>query len=77
MEEKPYYVVNGLSPLTAMKSGLISKDEYRGFLIGNILKYLLRYQYKNMPLGDLDKCKNYLEELIRFVKEEKTVVDGD
>lgn len=73
MEEKHYYVVNGLSPLTAMKNGLISKDEYRGFLIGNILKYLLRYQYKNMPLGDLEKCKDYLEELISLVEDEKRV----
>ena len=40
-------------------------DEYRGFLKGNILKYVHRYQHKN-GLEDLNKAKWYLEELIRI-----------
>lgn len=64
-----YYSMNGLSPIDAMKQGLISDVEYRGFLIGNVLKYITRFQYKENPLEDLKKCKDYLEELIAMFDE--------
>ena len=66
MNEEPYYNVNGLSPLQAMNDGLISKDEYRGFLIGSALKYLCRFQYKEDAVRDLQKCRNYVDLLIRM-----------
>lgn len=34
------------------------------FYIGNILKYLLRYSSKGMPLKDLYKAQDYLKFLI-------------
>ena len=68
MEEKSYYVVNGLSPLTSMKNGLVSKEEYRGFLIGSALKYLIRFQYKEDPVNDLLKCRDYIDMLIEEFK---------
>lgn len=42
----------------------LSKEEYAGFLKGNILKYIHRYENKN-GIEDLKKAKWYLEELIR------------
>lgn len=42
----------------------LSKEEYAGFLKGNILKYIHRYENKN-GVEDLNKAKWYLDELIR------------
>ena len=68
MKEPEYYNRNGLSPLTAFKKGLISKEEYRGFLKGNIIKYLVRYQYKN-GVEDIEKLIHYTNELYALEKE--------
>ena len=70
MEEPNYYTKNGISPIGAMEQGLISKEQYIGFLIGNILKYVCRYQYKENPYEDLKKAKHYLELLIAETIEE-------
>lgn len=71
MIERDYYKVNGLSPLECMRNGLISSDEYRGFLLGSALKYLCRFQYKGSPVEDLVKCKSYIDELIVLMEKEK------
>ena len=41
----------------------ITGEHYRGYLVGNIIKYLTRYNLKN-GLEDLEKAKWYLDELI-------------
>lgn len=41
----------------------ITGEHYRGYLVGNIIKYLTRYNLKN-GLEDLEKARWYLEELI-------------
>ena len=41
----------------------IAGEHYKGYLIGNIIKYLSRYNMKN-GLEDLEKAKWYLDELI-------------
>ena len=46
MKEPDYYVGNGLSPIGAFKQGLISKEQYKGFLIGNVIKYCIRAEKK-------------------------------
>lgn len=42
---------------------LLNASEFRGFLIGNIVKYLGRYQYKD-GVNDLKKAERYLAWLI-------------
>lgn len=68
-----HYRVNGIDPITAMKEGLVSKEEYVGFLKGNIIKYVVRCEYKNDVLSDLKKAMDYLETLYEFYKEESKV----
>lgn len=43
---------------------------YRGFLMGNIIKYLSRYPFKDKPEEDLEKADWYLQRLIEEVKNE-------
>jgi len=40
--------------------------EFCGYLKGNILKYLARYQHKGAPIEDLNKAQTYLFWLIEF-----------
>lgn len=42
--------------------GSMSTEAYRGFLLGNIIKYVTRYKYKNGST-DLRKAMWYLNEL--------------
>ena len=70
-EEPNYYTKNGISPINAMSQGLISKEEYRGFLKGNIIKYITRSDYKENTYEDLKKAKHYLELLIVLIIEEE------
>lgn len=67
MNTKPsHYEKLVLDPLEIMFSNF-SREEYIGFLKGNILKYLLRYESKG-GVDDLLKCKSYLDMLIAVEK---------
>ncbi len=59
--EPNYYSKNGLSPLKAYQQGLLSHDEYIGFIKGNIIKYVVRCDKKGQSLSDLNKAGDYLK----------------
>lgn len=67
IDNQIHYIVNGIQPIQIMKANM-TKEEYRGFLEGNILKYPLRYKHKN-GLEDLKKAKTYLSWLIEDIEE--------
>lgn len=48
--------------------GSSTDDEYRGFLKGNIIKYVSRYRFKN-GIEDIKKALYYLEVLEKFESE--------
>lgn len=45
----------------------LTDEQFKGFLIGNIYKYLNRYEYKQDPQGDLYKAASYIYALIRVL----------
>ena len=61
--EPKYYAQNGLSPLVAMSKGLLSNEEYIGFLKGNVIKYVVRAGHKDDAIKDIDKAIDYLNYL--------------
>lgn len=67
IDNQTHYTVNGIQPIQIMKANM-TKEEFRGFLEGNILKYPLRYKHKN-GLEDLKKAKTYLTWLIEDIEE--------
>lgn len=69
MNEPAYYNCNGLSPLEAFHLGLISKEEYFGFIKGNIIKYVVRCDKKGNASSDIKKAINYLELLLKELGE--------
>lgn len=67
IDNQIHYTVNGIQPIQIMKANM-TKEEFRGFLEGNVLKYPLRYKHKN-GLEDLKKAKTYLTWLIEDIEE--------
>lgn len=66
IDKQEHYTANGIEPIEIMRKNM-TQDEYRGFLLGNIIKYPLRYKRKN-GLEDLRKAKTYLTWLIEDVE---------
>lgn len=62
LDNQTHYKNQGIEPIVLMKTNF-SKEEYTGFLQGNVLKYMLRYKDKN-GIEDLKKAKTYLTWLI-------------
>ena len=67
-EEPVYYNSNGLSPNQAFEQGLISKEEFIGFIKGNIIKYVVRCGKKGNPIEDIDKAIDYLHLLKKIMR---------
>ncbi|OUW92597.1 MAG: hypothetical protein CBD88_08360 [Flavobacteriales bacterium TMED228] len=63
-----HYNNSGLECIDAIK-GMLTPDEYIGYLRGNSLKYLWRFRYKNKPIEDLRKARWYEERLISYMLE--------
>lgn len=67
IDKQEHYTNNDIQPIEIMKQNMTT-EEYRGFLLGNIIKYPLRYKDKN-GLEDLKKALTYLTWLIDDVEE--------
>ncbi len=57
-----HYKQGGIETIDFMKAKM-SKEQFHGYLLGNVYKYTSRYQYKN-GLEDLEKARWYLNKLI-------------
>ncbi|PAF24405.1 hypothetical protein CHH61_19110 [Shouchella clausii] len=66
---KPKHYDPHIDPIAYMKVNM-SRGNYEGFLIGNVLKYITRYPKKN-GLEDLKKAKDYIEKAIELYEEEE------
>lgn len=57
----------GVECIEAIRSAL-TKDEFRGFIKGNVIKYIWRELYKG-NVEDLKKSDWYLQYLIKLLEE--------
>ena len=62
----PHYNKNGLETIELIQQSM-SEEEFKGYLKGNILKYVSRYRHKHPvePKKDLLKAEWYLQRLLR------------
>jgi len=67
----PHYKQRGMEVIDVIEAG-IGDQGFIGYLLGNILKYLLRFRHKGKPIEDLKKARWYLDKLIAVVSGEKT-----
>ena len=64
---KPQHYNNGnIECIEAIQESM-SAEAYKGYLKGNTMKYLWRYDYKGKASEDLEKAGWYLNRLIREV----------
>lgn len=68
-----HYASGGIEAIEALESSM-SVEAFRGFLKGNVIKYVWRYEQKN-GLEDLRKAKWYLKALI-FALENQEEADA-
>lgn len=54
-----HYQLDGLEAIDIIKA-ILTPEEYRGYLKGNSLKYLIREQRKGNPAQDVAKAKWHL-----------------
>ena len=62
-----HYNTGVIETIELIKSSM-TIDEYKGYLMGNILKYICRHKHKNPaePWKDLKKAEWYLTRLIKI-----------
>lgn len=57
-----HYKLGGIETIDYIKAKT-SKEQFQGYLIGNVIKYISRFENKN-GVEDLEKAKWYLDKLI-------------
>ncbi len=66
---RPQHYNNGKMECIDAIKGMLTHDEYIGYLRGNALKYMWRFRYKGKPVEDLRKARWYEERLITYLLE--------
>lgn len=65
-----HYTTGDIECIDAIKASM-SKKEFVGFLKGNAMKYIWRYDKKHKPIEDLKKSVFYINKLIEVKSNEK------
>lgn len=65
-----HYTQHAVQPIEIMQMYL-SKEEFEGFLKGNVIKYSLRANYKGQKQKDVDKAYQYAKWLGQAQRGEK------
>lgn len=61
-----HYKSGGLEVIDILRAKLTS-EQFKGYLLGNVLKYLFRFEFKGGK-EDLEKAQFYLNRLIKLKK---------
>jgi hypothetical protein len=64
-----HYLKKTIQPWDAMEVWM-SRDEFIGFLRGNVIKYCARC-FDKQGLQDLKKARHYLDKLIEFIEQKR------
>jgi hypothetical protein len=59
----PHYKTGGVEAIEGIEASM-GPEAYAGYLKGNIMKYMWRYERKGKPIEDLKKARWYLDRLI-------------
>jgi len=66
---RPSHYTTGKIEVIDYINDKLTKEEYAGYCLGNIIKYVSRYKHKN-GVEDLEKARVYLDWLIEVVGSE-------
>ena len=59
----PHHKTGGIEAIEGIEASM-GPEAYAGYLKGNIMKYMWRYERKGKPIEDLKKARWYLDRLI-------------
>lgn len=65
----PAHYNSGKIEVIAIQEDQLSAEEYRGYIKGQVIKYITRERHKN-GLEDLKKARWYLDRLIKKLEKE-------
>jgi hypothetical protein len=63
-KSSPPHYCDGRIEQIDIQASLMTHEELRGSLWGNVIKYICRWPFKGTPIKDLHKAKVYLDWLI-------------
>lgn len=66
----PHYQQGNVQAIEAIEAAL-GEEQFKGYLRGNVLKYIYRMESKGLPLENARKADWYLQKLIEFYGEEQ------
>ena len=69
VENPDHYNTGTIEAIEAIRASMPS-EQFFGYLKGNVMKYLWRYDYKEKPIEDLRKADWYLNRLIDVLIED-------
>lgn len=67
-----HYNQGDIECIDAVQAAVTGKDGMAGFLTGNVIKYLWRYEAKGKPVEDLKKAEWYLQRLLKYEESKNT-----
>ena len=59
-----HYTDKAVQPWQAMEAWM-TEDQFKGFMLGNVIKYIARFQDKGGK-NDLEKAKHYLDKCLQL-----------
>ena len=68
----PHYTTGGIETLDVIRAKM-SSDRFQGYLMGNVLKYLLRCEYKEKRIEDIKKAQFYLNALVEEMDKDASI----
>jgi len=68
-EKSTYYSYGGIETIEILKAKL-TKEQYEGYLLGNLIKYSTRANFKGQFGRDIEKINVYSEQLKQLNEEE-------
>ncbi len=63
VNDPSHYKSGGIEAIEGIEASM-GPEAYAGYLKGNIMKYMWRYERKGKPVEDLKKARWYLDRLI-------------
>ena len=75
VKELPHYMAMPIQPIRFFQASM-KPDEFKGFLKGNAIKYIMREGMKN-GTEDIEKAKVYVDWLVEYVKTGNITVPGE
>lgn len=74
-DKSTYYDAGGIETIEIIKAKL-TPEQFKGFLLGNVIKYACRVNHKGQAERDLEKIRHYTDLLRTFLQDSNSLTKG-